>query len=66
VWKNLKGEVMDESKLNKLDDLTLNINLDLSVLNSALKDDNGDLQLCALSNFVEKIYNDSNNIRNLF
>jgi len=57
---------MDELKIEQLDDLTLSLNLDLNLLNSALKDDYGDLEICAISNFVEKIYNDSNSIRELF
>ena len=61
-----KGGTMDEAKFNELDELTLNINLNLCVLNSALKEDYGDLEICAVSNFVEKIYNDSNSIRKLF
>ncbi len=57
---------MDEIKLGQLDELTLSINLDLNLLNSALKDDTGELEICSISHFVEKIYNDSDKIRNLF
>ncbi len=56
---------MDETTLDKLEDLTLDLNMDLNVLNSALKDD-CDLQICSISNFVERIYDISKDIRNLF
>lgn len=56
---------MDDKKIDMLEELTLNLHLDLNVLNSALKTDD-DLEICALSHFVERIYNDSSSIRNLF
>jgi len=64
---NIKqGVSMEELKIEKLDDLTLNLNMDLNILNSALKDDTGDLEICSISKFVERIYGDSSSIRELF
>jgi len=62
----MKGALMDDEKLEKLDDLTLSINLDLNILNSALKDDYGNLEMCLVSQFVERIYQNSDEVRKLF
>lgn len=55
---------MNTNQLTRLDDLTLTLNFDLAILNSAIKDD--DLEICALGSFVEKIYKDSEKIRRIF
>lgn len=57
---------MDANELKKLDDLTLELDMDLNILNSALKSDDEDLEICSLNNFVERIYQKSNEIRNVF
>jgi len=58
---------MDEEKINELDGLTLNLNLALNILYNALKDlDNEELDICAVSHFVENIYKRSCDIRKLF
>lgn len=54
---------MNEEK--KLDDLTLDLNMDLCVLNSAVNNcDN--LEVCCLTNFVERLYKTSEDIRDIF
>lgn len=57
---------MSNSEIQKLDELTLDLNFDLCILNSAIKGDDGDLEPCILTGFVEKIYKTSNEIRNIF
>jgi hypothetical protein len=56
---------MDEDQIEKLDTLTLKLNNDLAVLKSAVKD-YLDLEVCSLEHFVERIYKDSEEIRNIF
>jgi hypothetical protein len=55
---------MNKEQIQKLDDLTLMLNFDLAVLNSATQDDN--LEIYMLNPFVEKIYKDSEEIRTIF
>lgn len=56
---------MNLKQITKLDNLTLELNFDLAILNSAIKDfDN--LEVCVLNRFIEKIYQDSEQIRNIF
>lgn len=57
---------MNEEKLDKLDEFTLEMYSKLNILNSALKEDYDDLEIYAVSDFVEKIYNDLKSIRKLF
>jgi len=56
---------MNETQMSKLDDLTLYLNFDLSILKSSLKDDEN-LEVCTLTHFVERIYQDSEKIRDIF
>lgn len=56
---------MNENQIDRLDVLTLELNNDLAVLRSAVKD-NLDLEVCSLEHFVERIYKDSEEIRNIF
>ena len=56
---------MNKEQIEKLDDLTLDINFDLAILNSAVKDSEN-LEVCTLENFVERIYQNSEKIRNIF
>lgn len=56
---------MNTEELEKLDDLTLDLSFDLSILNSAIKDSEN-LKLYELTNFVERIYQDSEKIRKIF
>jgi len=54
---------MKNEQIEKLDELTLDINFNLAILNSAVKDyDN--LEICMLENFIETIYKTSKEIRN--
>lgn len=56
---------MNKEQIEKLDELTLNINFDLAILAGAVKDyDN--LEVCMLEDFVERIYKNSKEIRNIF
>lgn len=57
---------MEKEILNKLEELTHYINLDLNILYNALKYTDEDLDIAAISNFSERIYKQSNEIRNLF
>ena len=50
---------MEQEKLNKLDELTHYINMDLNILHNALKYADEDLEIAAISNFSEKIYKQS-------
>jgi len=57
---------MNQELLQKIDDLTLDLKMDLSVLNSAVKNYDNDLEVCSLVNFVEIIYKLSDEIREIF
>ena len=61
-----KRSHMNQELLQKIDDLTLDLNMDLSVLNSAVKNYDNDLEVCSLVNFVEIIYKLSDEIREIF
>ena len=56
---------MNNKELNKLDDLTLMLNFDLSILNSAIRG-NENLEICCLESFVERLYQTSEEVRNIF
>lgn len=56
---------MAKEQLEQLDILTLSLNFNLAILNSAVKDSEN-LEICMLESFVEKIYMTSNEIRNIF
>lgn len=60
------GGNMTEEENNKLEELTLCINMDLNILYNALKYVDEDLDIAALSYFSEKIYKKSCESRNLF
>lgn len=62
--KNLQKIPISESLL-KLDNLTLYLNFDLAILSSAVKDGDN-LDVYVLENFIQKIYDDSKEIRNIF
>ncbi len=47
-------------------ELAIDINFDLEILNSAVKDTDGDLEICVLGHFVEKIYKNSNELTDMF
>lgn len=56
---------MKKEQIEKLDELTLDVNFDLAILTSAVRDyDN--LEVCMLESFMKKIYKNSKEIRNIF
>ncbi len=57
---------MDNKQIQKLDELSLDLNFDLSVLNSAIKNFDNELEICHLVNIIEGIYELSKEIRNIF
>lgn len=57
---------MNNQEIQKLDELTLDLNMDLAILNSAVGSFDDNLQICDLINFVKKIYKNSEEIRNIF
>ena len=56
---------MNKEQINELDDLTLTLNFDLAILNSAIKDSDN-LEVYTLEHFIEKIYLNSEKIRKIF
>lgn len=56
---------MNAQQIDRLDDLTLEIDNNLSILNSAVKDSEN-LEICSLGSFVENIYSNSKQIRDIF
>lgn len=56
---------MNKEQIERLDELSLDLNFDLAILNSAVKD-SINLEVCVLNNFVERIYQTSVEIRNIF
>ena len=56
---------MNKEQIFEIDDLTLKLNFDLAILNSAIS--NGDdLEVCVFENFVESLYQKSEDIRRIF
>lgn len=56
---------MNELKIDKLDELTLNLNFSLAILSSVTRNCD-DLEIYMLENFVEEIYKISTEIREIF
>lgn len=57
---------MNEQEIQKLDNLTLDLKMDIAVLNSAVGSFDDNLQVCDLINFVGKIYKKSKEVRDIF
>jgi len=58
---------MNEENLDKLEEITSNLCMRLNILHNALKDcDWSELDICAVSCFVEDIYNQSKELGNIF
>lgn len=57
---------MNANQLEKIDDLTFELHMDLNILNCALKNNDDDLEICSLNSFVEKLYQKSKEIRDIF
>lgn len=57
---------MNQDEINKMEDLALNLNTDLCILKNALKNgDDNDLELTDLVDFVEKMYQVSDELREM-
>lgn len=57
---------MTDEELGKIEILSININTDLCILKNAMTNQENDLHITDLTDFVEKIYKASNEIRNVF
>lgn len=57
---------MNQQELQKLDDLTLDLNMNLSILNSAVKNFDNDFEVYDLINIMELIYKNSLEMREIF
>lgn len=57
---------MNEEQLDKIDELTLDLDMELNILHNALKYTDDELDIAALSHFVENIYKKSTEIRRIF
>ena len=57
---------MNQEKVLKLEELSIEIHTDLRILNSAVNSHDEDLQVSDLVNFVEKMYKISNEISEIF
>jgi hypothetical protein len=58
---------MDEKQLEKIEELTMEVHMNLEILNHALKQMEMDgIDVCAVSSFVEIIYKKSDKIINNF
>ncbi len=58
--------VMKAKQLQKIDDLNLDLNMDLNVLNCAINSLDENLEASDLINIVERLYETSSEIRNIF
>lgn len=56
---------MNFSQIQRLDDLTIELDNGLAILNSAIKADEG-LEVCELADFISQIYKNSQKIRTIF
>lgn len=57
---------MNQQEIEKLDELTLDLNMDLCVLKSAVASLDDDLEVSDLVNIAERIYKISSEIRDVF
>lgn len=57
---------MTDEELSKIEILSININTDLCILKNAMTNQENDLRIDDLTDFVEKIYTASNEMRNVF
>lgn len=57
---------MNKAEINKLNDLTLDLNMDLCILKSAIICFDEDLKVSDLTNFAERLYKISSKIRDIF
>lgn len=67
IYHDIKGVRMTDEELFKIESLAININTDLCILKNAMKNnDNNNLKIDDLILFVERIYNSSDDIINVF
>ena len=66
IQQNYTAGDYEKEVIQKLDELSLDLNFDLSVLNSAIKNFDNELEICHLVNIIEGIYELSKEIRNIF
>lgn len=58
---------MNNDELSKIELLSVDINTDLCILTNAMRNsDNNNLEIDDLILFVDRIYNSSNEMRNIF
>lgn len=57
---------MNRNEIEKIDNLTLDLNMDLCILKSAVGCFDNDLEISDLINFTERIHKTSNEIRQIF
>lgn len=57
---------MNRNEIEKIDNLTLDLNMDLCILKSAVCCFDDDLEISDLVNFTERIYKTSSEIRQIF
>lgn len=58
---------MNEEEMRKIEIMTFEINMELEILNNALKYmEMEGINVCSISNFVEKLYIKSNEIIRIF
>lgn len=57
---------MNREQIQKIDNLTLDINFNLTILYNAIKDADEKLEICMLDDFVKNIYENSKEIRAIF
>lgn len=57
---------MNKEQIQKIDNLTLDINFNLAILYNAIKDADEKLEIYMLDDFVKNIYENSKEIRAIF
>lgn len=57
---------MNQEELSKIEILSIDINTDLCILKNAMANPDNDLVIDDLIGFIERIYNASNEMRNVF
>jgi hypothetical protein len=57
---------INQQELAKLEKLCSDLNENLNILNSAVNNDNNELQVCDLGNFINETCNISNEAREIF
>ena len=67
IHYDIKGDSMTDEELFKIESFAININTDLCILKNAMKNnDDNNLEIGDLILFVERIYNTTDEILNIF